>query len=81
MYVGNVEGKYDKEQLVQSKRLRGIEWWTRKYILVQNFGEELIVMLPLGVPEKMSKLMLKEILGVCTCGCVPRICVLSHDVN
>lgn len=30
MYVGNVEGKNDKERLVQSKGLRTIGWWTLK---------------------------------------------------
>jgi hypothetical protein len=69
-----VEGKNGQESLIQSKRLRGIEWWTLKICIVHNFDKQLTEMLPLGVQTKMSKLMLKEILGECTyvwvCVCV-----------
>lgn len=69
MYVGSVEGKNGKERLVQS--MDGGLW---KYILVHSFDEEFIVMLPLGVQRKMSKLMLKEILGDCS---YTRVCAFG----
>ena len=42
MYVGNVEGKQGKKRLIRSTRLCGVEWWTRKYILADNFDEILL---------------------------------------